>query len=216
MYLNVQCFDFAAQHGTPAIVELHTHQAGGKFHYVGFQAEILEGIGRLQTQQATADHDADFGLLASGLNHAEIVDGAIHQTVGQVGPGNRRYKGVGAGGQYQFVVTEAAATLGGDCFGFPVNGCHGIAEVGIHADGFVMLAGSQCQLFRFPACEVFRQVNPVVSGAGFSPEHGDFGGNAGSGQLFHVVVAHHSISYNDNFQHVLLPAIAYFISRTMS
>ncbi len=49
-----------------------------------------------------------------------------------------------------------------------------------------------------------------MPGAGFCPEDGDFGGNAGSGQLFHVVVAHHSISYNDNFQHVLLPAIALF------
>ena len=50
MHLHAQFFDHAAQHLAAAFVNLHCHQAGCKFHHMGFQSEVLQCFCSFQTK----------------------------------------------------------------------------------------------------------------------------------------------------------------------
>ena len=41
-----------------AVVELDGHQPGGELDDVGLEPEVAQGVGRLQAEQAAADHHA--------------------------------------------------------------------------------------------------------------------------------------------------------------
>ena len=56
MYPHAEGFDFAPQHGSAVVIELHRHQVRGELHHVGLQPKLFQGVGCLQPQQPAADH----------------------------------------------------------------------------------------------------------------------------------------------------------------
>ena len=49
---------FAAQHAAAVVIHLHRHQARGELHHVGLEAEVAQGLGAFQAEQAAAHHHA--------------------------------------------------------------------------------------------------------------------------------------------------------------
>ncbi len=47
MHAHAQVLDTLLERGATEIVQLHRHQPWGEFHHMGFQAQRLQGIGRL-------------------------------------------------------------------------------------------------------------------------------------------------------------------------
>ncbi|MNI50694.1 hypothetical protein D3C73_1053760 [compost metagenome] len=47
---DAQSLDSGLQRLASVVIQLHRHQPWGELHHMGFQAEALEGVGRLQTE----------------------------------------------------------------------------------------------------------------------------------------------------------------------
>ncbi len=60
VHLHAQILDLLAQKGATLIVQLHRHQARGKFHHMGLQPQAFQGVCRFQPQQTAAHHDTGF------------------------------------------------------------------------------------------------------------------------------------------------------------
>ncbi len=97
------------------------------------QAELLDGVGRFQTEQAAADYRADFGLPCPVGNGLQVFDGAIHQAGIAVAAFHWRYEGVGAGGQYEQVIRCFVAVNISYALARAINGGDGRFEAQLHA-----------------------------------------------------------------------------------
>src|SRR2546421_383948 len=75
-----------------AIVELHRHQLGRDLVDVRLQAEILEGLGGFEAEQAAADHRADFRAARRGGDHLEVLDRPVDEAVAPVLARYRRHE----------------------------------------------------------------------------------------------------------------------------
>ena len=112
VHTDAQPFDLRLQRQATQFVQLHRHQARGKFHHMGFQAEAFQGIGRLQAQQPPAHHHTAPRIAGGAPDGIEVLEGAVDQARVAFGAVDVRYKGIGTRGQDQGVVGDAA--LGGD------------------------------------------------------------------------------------------------------
>ena len=81
---DAQRLDFLAQHRRAVVVELDRHQVGRKLHHVGFQPELLQGIRRLQSEQAAANHHAAARARRMCSNVVQVVKGAVDKTARQI------------------------------------------------------------------------------------------------------------------------------------
>ncbi len=68
VHAHTELFDLPAQNATAPVVDLHRHQPRREFDHVGLQSKIVQRLGRLQTEQATADHDAATRVAAGVAN----------------------------------------------------------------------------------------------------------------------------------------------------
>jgi hypothetical protein len=93
VHLHAQALDLAAQHAAAAFVHLHRHQARGELHHMGFQAQVAQGLGAFQPQQAAAHHHARAGL-APRRHGFQVFDGAVDEAVGRSRPGTGGTKGL--------------------------------------------------------------------------------------------------------------------------
>ena len=165
-------------HGLPrALIELGSHEplAAVDDHRVG--PERLGAGGRLEPQQTAADgghHRGSaqaFGKLAHGRrNGPDVLQGPVH--VGVLGAGDGQGGRVGAGGQDQFVVLEAAPVGRGD----PAVGAVDPDGRGMRFKGDVLpfpqpgIAQGQIH----PGVgQRLRQGDPVIGKVDFLGEHGD-------------------------------------------
>jgi len=164
-----QLLDVAAQHGAAALVQLARHQPGRRFHHVHVDAQALQRPGRLQAQQAPADHHAGGAGTggAVGAQRLQVVDGAVDEHAGQVPARHRGHERGGAGGQHQRVVADDLPRGGGDRAGRAVDA--GDRFCGADRNLRVMRGKRQVRLLG----QVGGERDPVVGGAGFLPDHGD-------------------------------------------
>ena len=96
MHGHAQGFNLTPQNRTAAFVNLHRHEAWGKFDDMGFQAQIGQGFCRFQTQQTAANHHADFTHGGSGFHGFQVFDGAVNQAILTVMTWDGRYEGIRA------------------------------------------------------------------------------------------------------------------------
>ena len=200
VHVQAQLFDLGPQHAAAAFVHLHGHQAGGEFDHVGFQPHVAQGLGAFQAQQAAAHYDAGFRLGTRGLHGLQVFDGAVDMDVFAVTSGHRWHKGVGAGGQHEFVVGEHFTVGGGDGISAAVHRRSARGQPQREAGAFEKAGLHQREGFCRGAAEKRRQVHTVVGRAWLLTQHGDFHvGEAGLGQAFQELVAHHAVANNNDF-----------------
>ena len=187
-----------AQQGAAVAVQLHRHQARGEFHHVRLQAQVLQGVGGFQTEQATADDNAGFAALGTGANGIEVVQGAVDEAVRVLAALNRRHEREGAGGQHQFVVA-VLALVGGHGPAVPVQASDGLVQVQVDALFGVPVGGAHGQVGVGGAGEVLGQVHPVVGQLLLLAEHQDLvlGTGVGGDELLEEVMANHAIANHD-------------------
>ena len=130
--VNVQAqgFELALQHLAAGLVNLPGHKARGKLHHVGFgHAQIEQGFGGFQAQQAAPQHGPHAGSSRCRLDFLQVLDGAVHHHPGFLHARNVGHEGRRAGGQYQIIVVLHQAAAGVHRLAGPVNFLHGIAQV---------------------------------------------------------------------------------------
>src|SRR5690606_3601106 len=81
MYLDTKVFNFRAQYPAAQIINLHRPQTWRQLDNMGFQIQISQGFGCLQTQQTTANHYAGFYIQAGCTNRIQILNDAVNKTV---------------------------------------------------------------------------------------------------------------------------------------
>ncbi len=82
---DAQRLDLPAQQPAGRIVELHRHQARRELDHVRLEAEVLQRLGRLEAEQAAADHRADLrACRAAARDHFQVLDRAIDEAVAAV------------------------------------------------------------------------------------------------------------------------------------
>ena len=114
--------------------------------------------------------------------------------------GHRWHKGVGAGGQHEFVVGEHFTVGGGDGISAAVHRRSACGQPQREAGAFEKAGLHQREGFCRGAAEKRRQVHTVVGRAWLLTQHGDFHvGEAGLGQAFQELVAHHAVANNNDF-----------------
>src|SRR5690606_9279479 len=116
MYLDTKVFNFRAQYPAAQIINLHRHQTWRKLDNMGFQIQISQGFGCLQTQQAATNQHTGFCIQAGGTNRVQIFNSTIDKTVLTLIARDWRYKGIRAGGENQLVKTQHITLAGGDGF----------------------------------------------------------------------------------------------------
>ncbi|MNE10750.1 hypothetical protein D3C80_1034710 [compost metagenome] len=200
VHTDAQRLDLRAQGRAAIGVELHRHQPWRELHYMSFQPQGLERIGRLQPQQATAHYHATPCIAGRGTNGIEIVQGPVDQARLGFGAGNRRHKGIGAGGQDQPVI--GIARQGCNHFtALAIDFQHRFAKVQAHAMQGIQLRIAQGQGFGIAAAEVFREVHPVVGTLAFLTKDLDLetGKGAALDQLLDTMMADHAVADDDQF-----------------
>ena len=110
--LNAQRLDLTPQHGSASIVELNGHEAGRKFHDMGLKAKVPQCLGRFEAEQPAANHHSHAGVLGAGTNFLQVFQCPVDMTAGPVLAGNRRYKRVRSGCQYQLVIGNFVSGTG--------------------------------------------------------------------------------------------------------
>jgi hypothetical protein len=204
VHVHAQGLDLLAQDAAAALVHLHRHQARGELHHMGFQAQVAQGLGAFQAQQAAAHHHAAPGLGAGGLHGLQVVDGAVDEAVRPLAAGDGRHEGHRAGGQHQHVVGQHLAIGGG-------HGAHPAVHAGgpgrqaqVEAGALEEAGLDQGQVLGGLAGEELGEVDPVVGRAGFLAQDGDLRvGQAGLGQALQELVAHHAVAGDDDFHGLL-------------
>lgn len=91
------------------VVDLHGHEARGELDDVGLDAQLVQRVGRLQPEQAAADHGADLRLLRGIADRLEVLDRPVDEHVAEVGAGHGRHERRRAGGEHQLVVVQVLA-----------------------------------------------------------------------------------------------------------
>ena len=109
MHLHAERVDFTPQHLCAALVQLHRHQARREFDHMGLQPKLAQRVGRLQPQQAAANHHTAPAAARAGGDGVEIVQRAVDEAARVVVAGDGRHKGTRAGGEHQPVPRQLVA-----------------------------------------------------------------------------------------------------------
>ncbi|MNQ76391.1 hypothetical protein D3C85_912280 [compost metagenome] len=171
---------------------------------MGIQTEGFQRIGRFQAEQAATHHHATAGVVRRRADGVEVSQGTVDQARIAFGALDRRYEGVGAGGQHQLVVGQAA--LGGDHFAaFAVDLQDRHAQVQGHARMLVEAGFTQGQRLGIAAAEVFGKVHAIVGAQRFFAEDLDAIAlqRAAFDQLLDAMMADHAIADDDQRLHIM-------------
>ena len=161
-HVQPEPLDVAAQRAPGALVELHGHQPVGELDHGGVDAEQAEGVGRLQAEQAAADHRAGGAAGGPGTDRLEVLDRAVHEGAGGVGAGDGRHERVRPGGEHAGAVGERAPGPGGEGARGGVERDRRVAEHELDAVVGVPAGLAQREVRRLLAVEQRRQVDAVV------------------------------------------------------
>lgn len=192
--------DGAQQCRAAAVVDLYRHQARRELDDVGGESEALQGAGRLKSEQTTADHGTRRTGARVLLDGEEVLDGAVDEAALGVLVGDRRYEGVGAGGEDEDVVVDDQARAGGHPLRLAVDGLRRVADVELDA---LLLderhVGHREVLGRL-AREVRGQSNSVVCRTRLLAQydHAVRGGQAALGERFEEALADHAVADEDD------------------
>ncbi len=199
VHLHAHGFNLAAQQLAALTVELLGHQHRGKLHHMGLETQCLEGTGRFEAKQAAPDHHPALAALGGAADGLQILDGAIDEALVVLAALNGRHPGVGAGGQYQFVVTNHSALVGVHFAGRFVDFFHRFAEQQADAVLVVETGFDEGEIFAGVVGKVGGEMDAIVGGTGFCTEDGDLvPARVGPfDQLFDEAVPHHAVADND-------------------
>ena len=189
--------DGAQQCRAAAVVDLHRHQPRGELHDVGDEPEPLQRARGLQAEQPAADHRTGPGLRFRVLLDGEdVVDGAVDEAALRVLARDRRYEGVGAGGQHQDVVGEDLPGAGGDGPRVTVDALGRVPDTQLDAVLRDERHVRQGQFLGLAAGEVRGQMHTVVGGARLLAQHDHAvrTGQAAFGERFEEALADHAVA----------------------
>ncbi len=199
--LDAELLDALSQGRGAAVVELHRHQPRGELHHGHVQAERPQGVGGLQTQQATADHDAAAGPGGCRPDRVDVVQRAVDEAAGPVVALDRGHERVRAGGQHQLVVGHRRAVLTGERARARVE----LGDAGAQPvrDGRVVgdLRLDEVEVVRGGPLRVAGQVDAVVRVVHLLPHEHDLGVGADdvtADELGHHAVADHATPHDDD------------------
>ena len=130
---------------------------------MGFQIQISQGFGCLQTQQTTANHYAGFCIQTGCANGIHIFNGTINKAILTVIARDWRYKGIRAGGKNQLVKTQHITLAGGDGFIELINFNRFSINSQINAIGIGKITTTQTQILHRLTAEIFGQMHPIIS-----------------------------------------------------
>ena len=185
---DAELLDVAHQRGAAGAVELHRHQPRRHLDDVGLEPELDERVGRLQTEQAAADHDAAGRALAGRPDRLEVLDGAVDEAAVLAAALDRRHERRRAGGQDERRRSGAVdgAGVGQGFRPWPPCGRHegddrptrsipvtATSSDSAHARVVVLPLRQQRQLVGALDGEEARQRDPVVGRARLLAEHDD-------------------------------------------
>jgi hypothetical protein len=157
-----------------ALVELALHDPLAEVHHGHVHAAQHQPVGRLQAEQAGADHHR-VAVLAGGLDHRlGVGDVAVGEHAGQVVAGDGRDEGRRAGGQQQAVVVGLGAVAGEHLAADAVD-LHHLAA-GVQGDAVVAVPVEIVEHDlgqRHLARQHRRQQDAVVVAVRLGAEHGD-------------------------------------------
>ena len=105
MHSNAEVLYFLFQQVTATLIELHRHKAWCKLDNMRLHTQVLQRLGSLKPQQATANNNAYFGALLGGCSNLfEIIDSAINEGILAIIADNGWHERVRTCGQYQLIV----------------------------------------------------------------------------------------------------------------
>src|SRR5262249_54741863 len=76
MNVNAKRLDLAAKHAAAAVIDLQSHQARCELDDVGFQSQVAQRLGCLQSEQASTDHSTNARTAGAAADRFEILDRA--------------------------------------------------------------------------------------------------------------------------------------------
>jgi hypothetical protein len=109
------------ERGTTGVVDLDGHEARRELDDVGLDLELVQGVGRFQTEQTATDDHTGLGGLRRLADRLEVVDRPVDEDVLEVLAGHRRDEGGGTGGEHQDVVRLGLAVAEGDLLRLAVD-----------------------------------------------------------------------------------------------
>ncbi len=187
-------------------VELDGHEVRGHLDDVDGGAMIHETFGRFESEEAAADDGGDFGGFGPVGDGGAIVDGAEDEYALEVGSGDGRHEGAGAGGDDEFVVGNLPFVGHDDGTHEAVDsdGGHTCEEADVVL--FVPLAGVEGDFFfGVGAVEDVGEEDAVVVSAGFGTDDGDVererlgGVGVAFEDFFGDACASHAVAEDDEF-----------------
>ncbi len=202
------------EHAGGGPVELPFHQPGHEMHHRHLHAAQPQAVGRLQPEQAAADHHRVF-VARGGIDHGlGVGDVAVADHPRQVLAGNRQDEGVGAGGEQQPVVRRLGAILGDDAAANAVDPRH--LPPGMQRDAIVPvpveIVEHDLRQRHLPG-QHRREQDAVVVAVRLGAEHRDVVELGGELQQFlqraaarHAVAHHHQLEFFHRCIHPIVRA----------
>ena len=130
-----------------------------------FQAEIVRGLCRFQTQEAAADHRRFFHLLAIVNDPFQILDRAIDENALLVDARHRRHERHRARRQDDHVIRNLSSLSGAHDFLFAIDLRGAVAEVKRDRVIGVPVKRRQREFFGLAMFEVFGEIDSIVRGS---------------------------------------------------
>ena len=173
MHPDAQFLDLAHQQARPSFVDLPGHEPGREFDHVGFQAEVVRRLGRLEAQQPAADDGATAHALGVLDDCVEILDRAVDEHAALVHAGDWRHERSGPRGQDHAVVGNLDAGLGDHRLAGPVDLARAVADMDLDSVLPIPLDPRDRELGRIAVSEIGRQMDTVVCGPRLLAERDD-------------------------------------------
>jgi hypothetical protein len=173
VHLNAQALDGALQQAAADGVDLAGHQARRQLDDVRLDAALLHRPGRLEAQQAAAQHGAALGFVGIGPDRVQIVEGPVHEHALALDAGDGRHERRGAGGQHQAVEDAALADAGDHLARREVHALD--FHPGAQLDVVLLVPGARGQQQGLGAhqLEVLGELHAVVGGPRLLADHDD-------------------------------------------
>ena len=173
MHANAERLDLFHERPRAGVVDLPRHESRRELDDVRLQAEVVRRLGRFESQQSAADHDAALRLRGVVDDPLKIVDRAIDEHARQLNARHRRHERIRTGRQHDVVVGDLDAFIGVDNALLAIDRVGPVAEVQLDAVFGVPFLPGQHQLFGVAMGEERRQADAVVRGPRLLAERDD-------------------------------------------
>src|SRR5688572_10281727 len=165
------------------------------------EPEVLQRLGRFETEQPAADHRADLRACGGRADHLEVLDRAVDEAVAPLASRHLRHERRGAGRENQLVVGHGPVACGMYDFLDRVDGKYWIVKAKGHAGFFKQALVREIQVGGRLAGEKARQLHAVVSRTRLLAEHRDLMLCATRHQLLEKALADHAVADDDDAGH---------------